>query len=202
MEKIPTEVELEIGVKIVGEGENEDKRFFSSLREALRAFLQEEIRQLTIIGEDILCQFSSFRAKVSKQTTREFLEFFIEAPIVSLRVMGWNREMSDMPRFASLNEGFKAFFEKGYGLQIYQQDHNVVVPGLLEMAKNYMIVFDWNETEPQKVLLHLHNIDVKDKHFWRRDYQVWRHPSGDFDFVPDFGPHHPHHTITNSFSKN
>ena len=161
MEKT-NEVIPEIAVKIIGEG-----RFFDSLAEALRAFLSEEISRLKILG-DISIEFSRSKIEILKGEG-EFEEFFIEAPEISLKALGWNKKMTNFPNFSFLTEGFEAFWQKRIqSLQIYEQ--RCQKGGLIHLYTNYMVIFSWDEKSPQLIHFHIHNAEVEGQHFWNEKF--------------------------------
>jgi hypothetical protein len=199
-----------VAVKLIGEGKigkGKDGYYgFTNLASALKAFLQNEIFQLHVIGQDAWFQFSTFRAEISLENTRDIMEFWVDAPIVYVKVWAWDSRAAQNPPFSSLAEGFKSFLERGLSLQIYEHIQSVVVPGVLETAKNYMINLDWLEDRrdgengpSDKVAVHLHNVDVKDNHSWRMDYQYHRKGTK-LILTPHFGGHYQ--MVLNPFYKN
>lgn len=189
-----------VAVKLIGEGKigkGKDGHYgFTNLACALKAFLQNEIFRLHVIGQDALFQFSTFGAEISLENTRDIMEFWAESPIVYVKVWAWDPRAAENPLSSSLAEGFKAFFEKSLGLQIYEHIQSVVIPGVLETAKNYMINLDWvkdrhnrGERSTDKIAIHLHNVDVKDNHSWRMDYQYHREGTN-LILTPHLGEHY------------
>ncbi len=157
------EVIAEIAAKIIGGG-----RFFDSLAEALRAFLSEEIGRLKILG-DISIEFSRSKIEILKGEG-EFDEFFIEAPVISLKTLGWNKKMTDIPNFSSLTDGFEDFWQKRIqSLQIYEQ--RCQKGSFIHLFTNYMVIFSWDEQNPQVILFHIHNIDTE-QHFWGEKFVI------------------------------
>ncbi|MDO8559080.1 MAG: hypothetical protein Q7R84_02005 [bacterium] len=181
------ETKLEIATKIIGSDDGGKKRFYGSLADALRDFLEGEIFFLKIGGIDFFFEFSSRGGRIGRQSPGEFERSFIEAPKVFLRILGCNKTMTEIHDLGSLEEAFCAFFERGFhSIQLYEQ---VVTAGGGGLT-NYMIVMNCDEVDPRKVLLHLHNIDAK-SHFWRTDFYTEKQ-GGDFVLIPliPFGSHH------------
>lgn len=174
-------------IKIIGEGNG--KIFFSSLDKALRAFLRGDVHQLTIAGRDAFFEFSG-QGAVIKRISGGFEENFVDAPEVSLKLLGYNKDMTEFPRFTSLNKGFETFFEnKVQGFQIYEQKR--LFAGPFTIYTNYMVILDWRRRDPQKILLHLHNADATGNHFWGRDFS-FQYKGNAIQLSPCFGePHLP-----------
>lgn len=183
----------EFRAKIIGDKE----RFFGSLAEALKAFLTGEVGQLMILGGGICCSFSSRQAEIRRQRPGEFDEFFIQAPVVPLLFC---RNIGELPAFTldiEIEEFIKGTNE---GIQIYEQKTRKLGLSDLDLVTNYMVNLDWDENDPRKILLHLHNSDLEEKGFWRADFCSQRNEDGSANLVPIIGSS-PYQTI-NRFSNN
>jgi len=200
MEENSTKVEPETVAKIIGKGEKEI--FFSSLAAALRAFLEGEISELILNEDTAFFSFSSRGAVIKKQTAREMQECFIQAPVVPLKFFRLSGEPLECS-LVSLFKEFKDFFEKKIqDMQIYEQVcHNPESEGL-KLYTNYMINLSWDEHDSERIILTLHNVDVKDNHWWRGDFYCQASGKDSFYLIPISPLSGAAHRITGHYSKN
>jgi len=200
MEDSQIKIEPETATKIIGKGEK--TIYFSSLADALRAFLEGEVSTLLISEDTASFSFSSHGVTIKKQTRRDVSEQFVGAPMVSLKFFRLSGKPFDCS-IVWLMEEFKDFFKKRIqDMQIYEQVcHNPDSVGP-KLYTNYMINLSWNEERPDNIILTLHNIDVKDNHWWRGDFRCQKSGEDGFHLVPISPLINPVHKITASFSKN
>ncbi len=188
------ETVLEIPVKIMAEGE---RLCFPSLADALKAFLFGHVGQLRLLGD---VSFEVRRTKIEINERKvDFGGLFNQVPTASLRVLGWDEKMSDIPNFGSLAEGFEAFWQRRIkGLQIYEQETRGD-PTILLVHTNCMVIFSWEEGDFQQILFKLRNAAIKDGPYYWGEKFIPFHIEGKRILFPIFGAKHK---IVNIGSKN